>query len=80
MSKYADAIISRFTRLLKSKVVLEDNNIKELRCVIKDINGRESRKIFRGTTWNEVAFEVNSFMNTSAFKEVYVWTIQPLYR
>ncbi|TDM21834.1 hypothetical protein ETI05_03570 [Macrococcoides canis] len=80
MSKYADAIITQFTRLLKSKVVLEDNNTKELRCVIKDINGRESRKIFRGTTWNEVAFEVNSFMNTNAFKEVYVWTIQPLYK
>lgn len=79
MERYAKAIISQFTGLIDSKVVTEDEKTKELRCVIRDKSGRESRKYFRGHTWNAVAYEINGFMNTKEFKEVYVWPLQPIY-
>ncbi|UBH10623.1 hypothetical protein [Macrococcus armenti] len=79
MDRYAEAIISQFKLLINSKVILEENLKKELRCVIRSKSGREIRKVFRGDTWNAVAYEVNGFMNTNEFKEVYVYTKKPIY-
>lgn len=69
MSGYANTIISQFVQLSKCELEKTDGRVeKQIKCYFK--TGRT--KVFRGRSWDEVAFEMSGFMRNAYFKTLYI--------
>lgn len=69
MERYAKTIISQFINFSQCEIEKVEGRVeRKLNVYFRD----GQKKVFRGDTWNAVAFEIAGFMRKPYFKSTYI--------